>query len=450
MATDGPRRSSLFSALVLILFGVLFLLHNYRGGLDLGHLFRHWWPLLLILWGLTKLYERIAVRRQTAAGPSVVTASEIFLVLALLSLVGILTAGDFLLKKRPEVGDVFGNSYTYDLEVAPRPVPASARITIRSGSGNIRVRATDTPQLRVSARKNIRAWSESEAQRLAAPASVQIAQDGDAFELRPAGYDSGDRRISLDLEVEVPRKAILTIRKERGNVEVSDLAGELSVTSQSGNIEIRGAGAGISVELRRGNVKVSSVQGNVNISGRGGEVEVSNATGGLTLDGEFYGPIRAEKLAKGVRFVSQRTDLTLTELAGHLETGSGNLDIYDSAGHLTLRTNSYDINLDNVTGKIKLDNRRGNVRLRFASPPREDVEITNKSAGITLTLPANSAFTITADSRSGDIDSEFDAPSLKKTTTESGDAHLEGKLGTRGPKLTLKTSYGSISFHKGT
>jgi hypothetical protein len=450
MAANRSRRSSLFSALVLILFGVLFLIHNYRGGLDFGHLFRHWWPLLLILWGLTKLYERTAARRQSATGSGAITTGEVFLVLLLLAMVGIFTATDFALKKNPEIGDVFGNSYTYDLDVAPRAVPANARITIRNGRGDIRVRASDTSQIRLSAKKNIRAWSRGEAQRLAAPASLQIVQEGDAYEVRPAGYDPGDRRIAMDLDVEVPRKAILTIRKEGGDVEVSDVAGEIDVTSLTGDIEIREAGSDVNVDLRRGDVKVSCVKGDVKLAGRGGEVEVINATGGLTLDGEFYGPIRAEKVAKGVRFISQRTDLTLTQLAGHLEAGSGNLDIFDSTGNLTLRTNSYDITLDNVTGKLKIDNRDGDVKVRFASPPTEDVEITNKSAGITLTLPAASAFTIAADSHSGDIDSEFDAASLKKTTTESGDAHLEGKLGARGPKITLKTSYGSIALHKGT
>ncbi|MBZ5701364.1 MAG: DUF4097 family beta strand repeat-containing protein [Acidobacteriia bacterium] len=449
MAANRPRRSSLFSALVLILFGVLFLLHNYRGGLDFGHLFRHWWPLLLILWGITKLYERTAARRQSATGAGAISTGEIFLVLLLLSIAGIFTASDFVLRKTPEIGDVFGNSYSYDLDVAPRAVPADARITIRNGRGDIRVRAGDTPQIRLSAKKNIRAWSEREARRIAAPASLQIAQEGDAYEVRPAGYDPGDRRIAMDLDVEVPRKAILTIRKDGGDVEVSGVAGEIDVASQAGAVEIRDAGSGVSVDLRRGDVKISGVQGDVKLSGRGGEVEVINATGGLTLDGEFYGPIRAEKVAKGVRFISQRTDLTLTQLAGHLETGSGNMDIFDSTGNLTLRTHSYDITLDNVTGKIKLDNRDGDVKVRFASPPREDLEITNKSASITLTLPAASAFSIVADSHSGDIDSEFDAAALKKTSTESGDAHLEGKLGARGPRITLKTSYGSIALHKG-
>jgi hypothetical protein len=89
------------------------------------------------------------------------------------------------------------------------------------------------------------------------------------------------------------------------------------------------------------------------------------------------------------------------------------------------------------------------VEVRFSTPPKEDVEITNASAGINLSLPGSSSFDIVADCHSGDINSEFSADSLKKTSTENADSHLEGKYGSgRGPKISLKTSYGSISLRR--
>jgi len=154
-------------------------------------------------------------------------------------------------------------------------------------------------------------------------------------------------------------------------------------------------------------------------------------------------------VAKGVRFISQRTDLTLTQLSGHLEAGSGNLEITDAPGNLNLRTNRYDVSVENAGGKVKIDNRDGNVELRFSAPPKEDIEVSNAASGITLTLPGSSSFEILADCHSCDIDSEFSGDSLKRISTQSGDSHLEGKYGSaRGPKITLKTSYGSISLHR--
>jgi len=88
----------------------------------------------------------------------------------------------------------------------------------------------------------------------------------------------------------------------------------------------------------KSDIKVSDTKGNIKISGHGGEINVSGATGGLTIEGEFYGAIRADKVAKGVRFISQRTDLTLSQLAGHMEAGPGNLEIFDAPGNLSVRS----------------------------------------------------------------------------------------------------------------
>jgi hypothetical protein len=132
-----------------------------------------------------------------------------------------------------------------------------------------------------------------------------------------------------------------------------------------------------------------------------------------------------------------------------LEAGPGHLEIFDAPGNLSVRTQD-DITLENAGGKVKVDNRRGNVEVRFSAPPKDDIEINNSSAGITLSLPESASFEIVADCHSGDIDSEFQADTLKLTSgTGSGDSHLEGKYGSgRGPKIILKTSYGSISLRR--
>jgi DUF4097 and DUF4098 domain-containing protein YvlB len=449
MANARSDRSSLFPGLALICVGVALLLHNYRG-FDIGHLIWHWWPLMLIFWGAIKLFERTAASRSGGAGFSRVTAGEILLVFGLLALLGIVVAKDYAGQHLPDdwMGGPFSDKSVFDLEVAPKPVPPDARITIRNGRGDISVHSSDEPQIRVSGKKNARAWSETDAQKLADRLSVEIVPNGDGYEIRPAG--TGDSRLSLDLEVSVPKKSLLTIRNEKGDVTVSDMATPVAVFTGSGDIEVRNTAGDVSIDTRKGDVKVSDTIGNVKISGHGGEVSVATATGGMTLDGEFFGPITVDKVAKGVRFVSQRTDLTLTQLTGHLEAGSGNLEITDAPGNLTLRTNRYDVSIENAGGKVKIDNRDGNVELRFSAPPREDIEVSNAAAGISLSLPGSASFEIVADCHScSDIDSEFSADSLKKTSTESGDYHLEGKYGSgRGPKFTLKTSYGSMALRR--
>jgi DUF4097 and DUF4098 domain-containing protein YvlB len=420
--------------------------------MELGDVLKHWWPLALIFLGLIKLYDRTVVSRSDDPGTARITGGEILLVVGMIVLLSAVVIGDYVKNGIDHGGihiPVSGDAYPFDLDVAPKTVPANARITIRGGRGNVTVRTADTLDIRVAGKKNVHAWNESDASRRAGPISVEIVQNGDGYEIHPAGVGAGDSRVAIDMDIQVPRKAAVSVRNEKGDITVSDMTAPVSVTSSSGDVEVRDTSSDVTIEMHKGDVKVTDTKGDIKISGKGGQVDVASATGSFTLDGEFYGPIRADKVAKGLRFISQRTDLTLTSLTGHMEASSGNLEIVDAPGDITLRTNRYSVTIENATGKVRVDNRDGDVALRYSSPPKADIDITNTNASISLTLPESASFNILSDCHSCDIDSEFSADTLKKTSVESGDSHLEGKYGSaRGPKITLKTSYGAVSIHK--
>jgi len=446
MAITRPHSSSFFSGLLLIFVGVLLLLHNYQG-YDLGEALKHWWPLIFIIWGAIKLFERTMATRSGQASGGTVTASEVLLVFGLILLVGIVVAIDIAKQHMPGEMDLGTETFGYDLEATPKPISPDSHVTIHNERGNISVRSSDTAEIRVSGKKNVKAWSDSDAQRVANPISVEIVQSGDGYEIHPTGLPSRDSRISVDLEVSVPPKAVVTVRNDKGDITISDMAAPVVINSGNGDIEVRDTAGDVSIDSRKGDIKVSDTKGNVKLSGHGGQVEVISASGSFTLDGEFYGPIRAEKVAKGVRFVSQRTDLTLSQLTGHMEASPGSLEVADVPGNLTVRAQD-DISIENVTGKLKVDNHKGDVEVRYSTPPKEEVEIDNSSASISITLPESSNFEILGDCHNCDIQSEFESDSLK-TTQHSGDSHIEGTYGSgHGPKITLKTSHGTISIHK--
>jgi len=444
MATPA-RSSGLFSGLILIFVGILVLLHNY-GHLELYWFFRRWWPLMIIFWGAVKLYERTAGRRFGGAGGGRVTGSEAGLVVAMLALVAIVILGGRTKQKFDSVIEP-GESFSYDLDVAPKKIPANSRVMVRNGRGDIIVRGSESGEIRVTVKKTVKSWSETDADRIAEPINVTIEQNGDGYEVRPSGFDLSSSRISVDLEVAVPKKSALSVKTDRGDVTVSGISGDVGITDMLGDVDVRGTAGDVNVETRKGDTKVSGTKGDVKISGKGGEIEVNDTTGSLTVEGDFYGPIRADKAIKGVRMVSSKTDFTLSALAGHMETSSGNMDIVDAPGNLNLRTRDSEINVENPGGKVSIDNRNASVGVRFSSAPKEDIQITNSSSEIALTVPGGASFEVVADCRNCEISSEF--PGLTATKTGSGDSHLAGKYGSgKGPKITLKTSYGNISLRR--
>jgi len=445
-----PRTSGVFSGLLLIVFGFLILLHNY-GHLQLGGLFRHWWPLIFIFWGATKLYERTLAQRQGRTA-GWITPGEVFLVIGLMIVVlGVIAVGE-----APHILDemdinIGGEPYSFPVDVDPQPIAPNARILIRGGRGTITVRSSDEPTLRITGQKQIRTFSEADAQKRSTSIDIQTVKVGDGYEIHPGGFDLSDSRISVDMDVVLPKKSTVIVHNERGDVNISDMATDVAVSTQEGDIEINDTTGNVDVTLQKGDVKITDTKGDVKVAGHGGSVEVVDASGSLTVDGEFYSSVRADKIAKGVRFISQRSDLTLTQLGGHFEKTTGNLEIADAPGNLTSRTKNVSVSLENVTGRIVLDNSNSSVELQFSGAPKEDITVNNERASIILSIPSASSFDIQADCRACDIDSEFTGSGLKATRTDKGDSHLEGKYGSaRGPKIIIKTSYDSIQIRKTT
>ena len=112
-----------------------------------------------------------------------------------------------------------------------------------------------------------------------------------------------------------------------------------------------------------------------------------------------------------------------------------------------LVTQDKDIDAENVAGKLQINDKNGTVKVGDSEPPREDISITNASGAVELTLPEKSNFEINAVSTSGQVDSDFDNPTLD-TSNDNGNGKIMGRVGSSGPKISIVTSYGSISLRK--
>jgi DUF4097 and DUF4098 domain-containing protein YvlB len=455
MASNDPRhRRSIFSGLLLIIFGGLLLSHNFGGSQPAWQILQQWWPLIFILWGLAKLYDHFISRRTGQPAPPTISAGEVLLVLLLLAVVGGLGIIDWGTNhpNRGEIFSLWNESYSFAESVPPQNIPAKAQVTVRSARGNITVTADDTQQISVTARKSANAASESEAQTRVNHVHVTVTQTDGGFVVEPQGQNDSEGVVGVELEVHVPKNVLLDARTDRGSVQITGIAGNVTIQGQHGAIEARQCGADVSVESNNNSddIRIVGAAGNVRVSGHGAQVEISDVQGAVTLDGDYFGSLTFARLAKGIHFVSNRTDLAVTQLSGRVEiTNPGDMGIYDSNGNVTLTTTKRDLTLDNVTGKIQVDNRSGNITVRFTQPPHEPAELTTQSGDIDVTLPAKAAFDVSARAdNNGDISSDF-SELQSKIDSQRGNARLDGSVGSHGPKLDLRTTHATIRIRKG-
>ncbi len=452
MSDGRARYGSIFSGAVLILVGVLLLAHSYHPELEMWGAFSRWWPLLLIFWGAVKLYERMTAKRAGGAASGNVTGGEVLLVVGLLVLLAIVGGADWIRTHRnledfSDIGFLRGTPFSFTEEIPAKPVPAVSHVSITSGRGDITVVPEDVAEIRAVVKKTAYASNQAEAQSAGGRVHVSLVDSGNGnFEIRP-NEDAGRNRVEVALEVHVPKQASVSARTDRGDVHISGAQGSVSVLVRNGDIDVRNSGGDVSVISTHGDVHIIGASGNVNITGRGSEVEIANVKGQVALEGDFFGPVKMNHVDKGVRYRSRQTDLTLTQLNGQLEAGSGRVDLSDSNGDVTLATRKSDVKIANAGGRVQITDDGGDIELDFSQPPRADISVESRSGDLSLSLPAQSSFQLDAQTRNGDLDCDF--PGLKSPSGRDNDDHsLAGQVGSRGPAIHLRTQHGDIRISK--
>jgi DUF4097 and DUF4098 domain-containing protein YvlB len=447
--SQPQQRRSIFAGLLLILLGVLSLLHRFDPELGIGHLIGRYWPLLLIVWGIAKLIDHLSAQRTGGVRPPVLSGGEAALLVLLVAALGGIWVTDYLHDKHPqlELDNIFSQRHSDNQELPPQTIPSGAQVTVQTGHGDLKIHAEDGDELRVEVSRSASASNESSAHERLKAVRVVIDRSGSGYVIHPLSQDQASGSVSVDLDVALPKKVVLTATSARGDISIAGISGPITATAQNGDVEIHDAGSDVSVQLQKGDARLSDVAGNVRITGKGSQIDVSDVKGDALIEGDFYGPIRVRNVAKTTHYASQRSDLTLLHLTGELQLDSGQIEISDVAGFAKLVTHNKDIQVENVAGRLDITDSHGDIVVRYSQPPKEEINIVNDSGEVEIALPDKSSFEIAATSRSGEVQSDFENPSLK-LANDSDTGRLNGVVGSHGPRITITTSYGTISLHK--
>jgi DUF4097 and DUF4098 domain-containing protein YvlB len=453
--TEGRhQRRSIFPGLLLIVLGAIFLLHRIDPIFGVGHFIRVYWPLPFILWGVAKLIDHFAAERAGQSRPALLSGGEAALLILLAIVLIAFGLRDWIHERLPgldiEVAP-FQRSFTQSRELPAREIPDDARVLVETARGNITVHGGNGHDLRVSVNESAPGDDESAADARMKSADVVIEQTGGGYSIHPVSQGYFHGAVTADLDVQVPKNVILTLHTSHGDIKASAISGVVDAHTENGDLEIHDAASDVAAYVQVGDARITGIGGNVNLRVRGKDVEIADVVGDVTVDGPAVGSTVVRKAGKTTRVTSPWADLTFGRLAGRMEMDSGDLQISDVAGPVRIRTHNKDITAENVEGQLDIVSSHGDVKVVYANPPSAALNVTNDSGGVEVTLPSRSSFQIAAFSRSGEVDSEFEDPSLR-TAGEDENGQLNGQFGGKSgspvPKITITTSYGTIELHK--
>ncbi|MBI3667828.1 MAG: DUF4097 family beta strand repeat protein [Acidobacteria bacterium] len=456
MATYNPvpvRRGSLVGPLIVVLLGVIFLLSNFRPELSLWKIFARYWPFLLIFWGAGRLLEYFVARATSRPIARTLTGGEVFLVI-LICLIGsglfAAARGDWGLPRWSHRSiEVFGANYDFPLE-AGREIPANATVVVNNLNGNVTLTGADTQQLKITGRKSVKAYSQTEADKAdkATPLEISV-EEGRVYVRTNQDRDSGRRRISTDLEITVPRTVSVTLEGRYGDFQVNNVAGPVEVNSNNAGVRLSEIAKDVRVSLRRSDiVRATQVKGNVDISGRGRDIELEQVAGTVTINGDFSCSIKIQDVAKPVRYTSSQTELSLEKLPGKMEMDLGSLTATNVVGPVKLTARSKDVRIEDFTKEIDITSRRGDIELRASKLPLANIHAESHSGDIQLQVPAGARFSLEATTASGGVKNEY-SESIK-VVKQGKSAEMRGEVAGSGAaaQVRLVTDRGAITIKK--
>jgi DUF4097 and DUF4098 domain-containing protein YvlB len=439
--------------LVLIVVGICLLLAN-MGVLRwymLGTLFAHYWPLLIILWGIVKLIEYQKAQRE-GVRPRGIGAGGVFLLIVIICFGLMATQAQRFnwgaLRDQMDIDDndfsLFGQSYSYDDQLE-QAFPEGASLNVDNLHGAVNINISDNKQIKVVVHKRISAENQQDADKWNAGTKPQITLVERTVSVNANTQGAGDHWVASDLDIYIPRKAPLTISNRRGDVSVMGRDGDLQISTQHGDVSLTDINGKASLNMERGSIKASQVSGDVSVEGRVDNTSIQDVKGAVRLTGEFFEGVRLSRIAKTVSFKSSRTDMEFSRLDGDLDLDSGDLRVSDLTGPMRLETRSKDVSLTGLSGDLRLKDQNGSVEVRVRKAG--SMQLDNRKGDIQVFLPEKTGFEVDARARGGEIQSDF---SELKIDNAHDQATASGSVGGGGPRLVVSNEHGDIEIRKGS
>ena len=204
------------------------------------------------------------------------------------------------------------------------PADAHGTVEISNRSGTVHCVGWDKPEVQIGGKL------DGSAQRL------DVQHEGSTVSIRvvmnsPTVHFSGD----ADLIVKVPAASMLRISGVSADIEVHGITGEQKLQSVSGNVQTEAASADLELKSISGNVKargksanlrttVSTVSGNVELTDLGGELDLDMVSGAAEIDMDSVSRAR-------LRSISGEVVMT-----GHLAKDA-HIDVSSVSGNMRMR-----------------------------------------------------------------------------------------------------------------
>jgi len=447
------KRTSVVAPMLLIGIGGLFLARNMYPELPLLDFLAKYWPLLLILWGTLRLAEVLFWAATDKPLPSHgVSGGEWVLVVFLVifgSSVHAVRGFSTWWPRNVTVGglDMFGQSYEYPI-TGEKSTSKNPHVVIESFRGNAKITGVDGDAVKVSGHRSIRSLDQGGADAAERDAAFELAGDSNEVIVRNNSdrLSGGRIRIVAEMEITVPKGATIEAHGSRGDFEISDVNGNVEISSDNAGVRLQNLGGDARIDLRASDiVRAIGVKGMVELKGHGQDIDLQNISGPVTISGAYSGEIQFRNLSKALRFNGERTDLNIEKLPGQVRMALNDFTGSNLVGPVHLSGRSRDVTISDFTNELDVVVDRGDINVRPGILPLARMDVQTRTGDVTLSLPPAAKFDLTATTAHGDAENEFGPP--VRIQDEGRGASLRGTV-PGGPTVNVRSDHGKVVVRK--
>jgi DUF4097 and DUF4098 domain-containing protein YvlB len=253
-------------------------------------------------------------------------------------------------------------------------------------------------------------------------------------------------RVSADLEIAVPKGASVEAHGHDGDFDVHDVNGAVNIFSDRGGVRLENIAGATHLEVTRSEiVRGVNLKGSLDVRGDGSDLDLENIDGPVTVTGSYTGNLQYQNLTKPVRFTGPQTQFSAEAIPGQVRAPLGTFNASGLTGPVRLQTHNRDVQMSGVTNSLQIQILDlGDVELRPESLPLARINVETRSGNITLGLPKDAKFDLTATTARGEIANEFGAPLSTEDFRRGGT--IKGSNG--GSVVELRTELGSVTVRQ--
>lgn len=192
-------------------------------------------------------------------------------------------------------------------------------------------------------------------------------------------------------------KSDILVNSDYSEISIRNITGFADVTCRSGSIRIEKA-EGINIEGDYSNITLNSITGNtkriMKITGKSGNLEVTDLTGNLIIDNPYSG-IKLQQIKGNIDFSGKSSTLNAYGITGNWKSNTEYMsikiqDLSAKTIYITNKSNPVSLDLRSVPDDVHIENQYGEVIVDMPSGFSGEVDMNVTYGEINTNLPVKS------------------------------------------------------------